>query len=225
MGFYRKISFILFGEVANKIEKFFPEVKLELKRARLVYSAQEYLSIAIMTSFIIFLCEIPSLAFIFGFLFKTFLFAFITSFTVSFFLSIGFFFFFIQYPRMIANRRAKRIDRDVPVLALYLSTISKSNLPISHLFRILTRIFKRKELGEELSSIVKNTEIFGLDITTSIEKVAKKTPSEKLKELLWGIISTIRGNADISLYLKEKSNEFLNRYKSMMNKLSRNLSI
>lgn len=225
MQFYRKVSFILFGEIAEKLVPLFPEVKTDLKKARLKYSAQEYLTVAIMTSFIIFQFEIPLLAFIFGFLFKTFLFGFITAFTVSFFLSIGFFFLFIYYPRMVANRRAKKIEEKLPFATIHLSAISKSKLPLHQSIKILTKFSEYEELNEELNSIVNDTEIFGLDIATALERAANRSPSKNLRELLWGILSTLRVGADISTYLREKSREFLNQYRRKLNEFSKNLSI
>ena len=107
MGFYTKISFRMFSQFSESVSYYFSELKLNLKRARIKLSLQEYISIAIMTCFIVFLSTFPVLSFLFGFVFQTFLFSFISSFTISLMITIGCFILFINYPMLIIKEKAK----------------------------------------------------------------------------------------------------------------------
>ncbi len=225
MQFFRKASFILFGELAEKFLDFFPDLKLDLKRARLKYSAQEYLTLAIMTSFIIFQVETPIFAFVYGFLFKNFSFAFFMALTTSLFLTISFFFLFINYPKMVAGKRSKQIETKLPFVAIHLSAISKSKLPPANMFKILTKFKEYKEVNEEFNSIIRDTEIFGLDIETALERASERSPSKNLRELLWGILSTIRAGGELSVYLREKAKEFMAIYRERLNDFAKNLTL
>ncbi|HKZ45498.1 MAG TPA: hypothetical protein VJ343_02225, partial [archaeon] len=83
MGSYNRAAMALFGQVSDQVTPYFYEIRGDLKRAGMRISLQEYIGSAIFTSFLIFICEILILSYIFGFVFQSFLFGFITAFTAS----------------------------------------------------------------------------------------------------------------------------------------------
>ena len=89
MSAYNKLAFRFFSQISENISGYFIDVKTNLKKARIKLSVQEYISIAIMTSFIVFVVGFPILSFLFGLMFQTFMFSFISSFTVSIALTIA----------------------------------------------------------------------------------------------------------------------------------------
>ena len=89
MGFYTKLSMRLFGKLVEPYSYYFSDLKKELQMAKLGMSLEEYLSMAVMTSFLVFIIELPLLALILALLRLGFLFSFVTAITVSiFFLSL-----------------------------------------------------------------------------------------------------------------------------------------
>lgn len=225
MNSYTKMSFRLFNKTVENVHPYFPEIKVNLKRAKMKLSVQEYISVAIMTSFIIFLISLPIYAFLFGFFFQNFLFSFISSFTASVFTTIGAFFMIIYYPQMIINQKAKEIDNNLPFAALYLATVSSSKLPLYKTFEIFSKFSEYGELTKEVNMITNDMEAFGLDINTALERAVDRTGSKNFKELLWGLLSTVRSGGNLNIYLKEKSKTFINEYRRQLYEFSHSLTI
>lgn len=214
-----------FGGIAESLLPYFPEIKTDLKRAKMKEAVQEYVSKGILTSLIIFLFELPILSFTFALVFQSFFFAFITAFTVSIFLTIGFFLLFINYPKFIIKDRAKKIDTNLPFALLYLSTIVGSKLPLHQVFKIFSKFSKYGIITEEISGIANDIEAFGMDVNTALERAVERTSSKQFKELLWGILSVSRAGGDMNEFLKEKSRSYLAEYRRKLFEFSRQLTI
>jgi flagellar protein FlaJ len=215
----------MFSEVSENVIPYFTDIKTDLKKAGIRESLQEYLSIAILTCLVIFLIELPVFSFIFGFVFQSFLFAFITSITVALFLTVAFFFLFLNYPKTIIREKAKKLDRSLPFALLYLSTVAGSKLPLFKVFEIFARFGGYKEVVREVSLINEDIRVFGLDINTALERAVERVPSEKFQEMLWGILSTIRSGGDLNIYLKAKSKNLMEDYRRKLYEFSRTLAI
>jgi archaellum biogenesis protein FlaJ (TadC family) len=222
---YSKLAFRFFGKQVRPLVGIFPDVKTDLKKARLKYSAQEYFSLAIFTTFLIFLIALPILAFLFGFLSASFLFSFVSAFTVGICIALITFMFFLNYPKFVIKQRAKEIDRTLPFASLYLSTVASSKLPLHKTFELFSKFSGYGEIAEEMNTITSDTKLFGLDIHTALERGVDRSPSKSLSELLWGILSTLRAGADLSAYLKQKSLSFMQEYRKKLYEFSHSLTI
>jgi len=225
MSEYIKIAMRMFSPVIDTISPYFTNLNLDLKRAKIKMSAQEYLAGGILLSFLIFIIEIPLLSFIFALAFQNFLFGFITSMTVSFFLTAIFFFVYISYPNVIIRNRAKNIDVVLPFASLQMATVASSKLPLYKVFQIFSKFASSGDLAEELGRIQTEMKLFGIDINTALEKAIERTPSKSLKELLYGILSTSRSGGDVSVYLREKSKSFMAEYRRKLFEYSHQLTI
>lgn len=225
MSFYSRLAFRLFSEVSENVTPYFIDIKSDLKKARMRESLQEYLSTAILTCFVIFLVELPIFSLIFGFIFQSFLFAFLTAITVALFLTVAFFFLFLNYPKTIIRDRSKKLDDSLPFASLYLSTISGSKLPLHKMLEIFSRFSGYKEMVREVNSINDDIKIFGLDVNTALERAIERTPSKNFQELLWGILSTIRAGGDLTNYLKAKAKDLMEDYRRKVREFSHTLTI
>lgn len=213
MTFYTKLGMRMFGPLSENIIPYFSELKSDIKKARLKTSLQEYFSNAILTSALIFAFEMPLLSFIFSLYFQNFLFGFISSFTTTAFLTVIFFFAFINYPKIILRERAKKIESDLPFASIYISSIAGSKLPLDKVFEIFSKYSHYEDIRDEITSITKDTEIFGMDINTALERAVERTPSNNLKELFWGIVSMSKTGGDLYVYIKEKTKTFVAEYR------------
>ena len=225
MGFYTKTAMRMFNQLTDKILPYFFDVKLDLKKARIKISLQEYISSAILTSFLVFICEIVILSFIFGLVFQSFLFGFITAFTASTFLSVVFFYAYLNYPKIIIKERSKNIDSNLPYASLYLATIAGSKLPLHKTLEVFAKFSRHGQLKEEMSTITNEIDAFGIDVNTALERAIERTPSKGLKELLWGILSVNRSGGNVDIFLKEKSKTFVAEFRRKLFEFSRQLAI
>ena len=106
------------------------------------------------------------------------------------------------YPGMKASNRKLPIENNMPYISNFLTLLSSSNVPPSTIFRSVARIDTLKEVRQEFSNIVRDVEIFGVDLMNSILENAKYTPNDKLRELLIGYVATVRTGGNPTDYLK-----------------------
>ena len=222
---YKKFSYRTVYPQIEKYMESFESINFDLKKAGMKVSLPEYISMAIMTSIIVFIIEfpfmliitlfIPNFSIIMGILF---------SFSLSIVFSISIFFFFYIYPSMTANGRKRKIDFALPFATLYLATASGSNAPPKTMFKILSKFEEYGELNKEAREITKNIDIIGMSTLEAIKKAADKSPSEEFKELLWGIDTTISTGGNLSRYLHGKARTYIEQYKRMMKDYSKKVS-
>lgn len=224
MGVYTKLGMRVFGELAEKITPFFRDLIEDLRRAGFELSLQEYLSMALLTAFIVFLVEIPTLTFIISVLTRTFLFSLLSAFLLSLGFATFIFFLFLGYPKAIIKDKAKEIDRTLPIATLHLFTIAQTKLPLDKVFKIFEK-FVAGGIRREIGRIVTDVDVFGIDINTALERAVARSPSKDFKELLWGILSTNRAGGDLGIYLKEKSSTFLEDFRRRLYEFSHQLTL
>ena len=81
------------------------------------------------------------------------------------------------------------------------------------------------EVSKEFEKIYRDVEVFGMDLLGAIRKTASRTPSEELKELLWGLESILTSGSNVENYLREKSRLFIAEYRRRLEKYSDTLSL
>ncbi len=225
MGLYTTLAMRFFSEYGLKLSKYFAETSEELRRVGMGMSPQEYFSVAIFTSFIVFLAELPSLTFIMAVIVqKSPLFSFFSAFLMSSGCTAGIFFLFLGYPKSVGRDKTREIERDLPLTTLHLFTVSQTRLPLHKIFEMFSR-FARGETKKEVGKIVRDVRFFGLDIDSALERAINRTPSKDFRELLLGILSTRRAGGSVSSYLREKASTFTEDYRRKLYEFSRQLTI
>jgi flagellar protein FlaJ len=225
MGFYTKISFRFFSQISEQAAEYFGELKQNLRKSRIKLSIQEYISIVIMTCFIIFLSTFPALSMFFGFVFAQPALAFVFSLTVCIGLAVVTMIVFLQYPKILIREKEKRIDDALPFAALYLSTVASSKLPLHKTFEIFTRFSEYGDLTNEIKSITNDVKYFGLDVNTALERAVHRSPSKALKEMFWGMLSTIQSGGDLAKFLNETAVNLITEYRRKLYEFSHQLTL
>jgi flagellar protein FlaJ len=106
------------------------------------------------------------------------------------------------YPGMKASNRSGPIDRNLPYITNFLTLLSSSNVPPSLIFESMAKIDSLKEVRLEFSNIIRDIEVFGNDLMSSIVENAKLTPNDTLGEILEGYVATVRTGGNPTEYLK-----------------------
>ncbi|MBI2546964.1 MAG: type II secretion system F family protein [Candidatus Aenigmarchaeota archaeon] len=203
----------------------FPDLKDDLKKAAMKISAREYLSNGLLGSFLFFLAEIPGLSFIFGLFSKSIALSLITSVTISALLTIIIFYLFTKYPSTIISDKSKKIDTFLPFASLFLSTIAGTKLPLNQVFKIFSQNSNYPEITQQIKTMNNDMEVFGLDVHTALQKAVDRTPSKKMKEMLYGIMSTSISGGDIAIYLREKAKSQMADYRRSLDEYSKKITV
>ncbi len=217
------IAVPMFKPLIPYFEKLFNE--REIRLAGLNYTVEEWTGIFLFVSVLTLI-----FSFLVGFV-PTFLLygnlgiSLVAGFMISFFSSSIVIFYFKIYLKLIANSRAKRIDNVLHFASLYMATIAGSGAPPVEIFKVMSKLEGVGEVRKIAANIVRDIDVFGLSLTEALEKEAKNTPSQKFRELLWGIKKIITSGGDLQSYLVEKGNRFLEDYKRRLEEFSRNMSM
>jgi len=106
------------------------------------------------------------------------------------------------YPGMKSGNRRIPIEVNLPYISSFLALLSSSNVPPRTIFRSVARVDTLREVRQEFSNMVRDVEVFGQDLLTSILENAKYTPSDKLREILNGYVITVRTGGNPTEYLQ-----------------------
>jgi flagellar protein FlaJ len=225
MSFFEDLAFRLFGQASEFVSQYFTDIRSELKQSRLRYSLQEFISISMLTSFLIFIFLLPVLSFLLAFVLQSFLFSFIFAITLSTIAAVSSFFLILNYPKTIRQARAKDVDGALPFATLYLSTITSSKLPLHKTIEIFSKFATSGEMGNQVNEMIQDMKVFGMDVNTALERAINRSPSKAFKELLYGILSTVKAGGDLTTFLREKSKNFLAEYRRRIYEFSHNLTV
>ena len=216
--------------LGKRIERLFPQFQdlhVQLKKGGVRITYKAYVSFMIFISIITFatsltlslimlplLMNVPFLSpanFILGFMLAglTFIMTLILTY---------------MYPGMKASNRKRPIENNMPYISSFLTLLSSSNVPPSTIFRSVARIETLSEVRQEFSNIVRDVEIFGTDLMTSILENAKYTPNEKLREMLIGYVATVRTGGSPTEYLKIQTENITKERMSKLDVMLESLS-
>jgi len=128
------------------------------------------------------------------------------------------------YPGMKASNRKGPIDQNLPYIANFLTLLSSSNVPPSVIFESISKIDTLKEARLEFSNIIRDIQIFGSDLLTSILDNAKLTPNNQLRELLLGYVATIKTGGNPTEYLKITADKITKERMTKLDQMLESLS-
>jgi len=225
VSFYGKIALHHLGKTLEPHLDLFTDLKKDLKMSDMKKTLMEYLTTSVLTCILIFVIEVPVLSLIFSLLGLSLLFSLFMAFTVSILLSALFFVLFINYPKFKIRDKARAIEKSLPFAGIYLSTIASSRLPPHKIFKIFSTFEEYGEITEEAKRIVADMEMFGMNVYDSLEKAIDRTPSKELRGLFYAMISTLKAGGELSVYLFEKSQTFLDNYRRKLKEFAHSLSV
>ncbi|MBR9680853.1 MAG: hypothetical protein GOU98_03460 [Candidatus Altiarchaeota archaeon] len=213
-----------FGNLANSLG--LPDsTRIKLRRAGIPMTGEEYSSLVLAASIFIPLIIaflISMILIILGTDLLLLIPYFLIIFTV---LAVVIFLIGDSYPGMKIGDIKKNIMNNLPFSTIYLTTLSGSGMTPFQMFRILSHFDEFGEVSKEAQRITRDIELLGLDIATALEKAADRTPSSQLRELFWGMRSTITTGGDLNSFLIEKSRSYMGDYRRFLDKFVDQLSI
>ncbi|MBI1972001.1 MAG: type II secretion system F family protein [Candidatus Aenigmarchaeota archaeon] len=225
-----KIAFKYFGGIVKPYLKHFDPLREGLVKADMRVSIHEYVSNMVFVSFMIMLVGWPTVSLLLGLAFgyaqiSSVALAVTMSFTLSLVLSSMSFAAMYYYPSLSASSRKRKIENSLPFGTMYMATIASSGAPPTKMFKIISDFSEFGELSREVSRIYTDTEIFGMDVKTALQKASERTPSEKFKDLLWGLSTIITTGGSMSEYLHEKSKSYMADFRRSIKDYSEQMSL
>ncbi|NIO44310.1 MAG: hypothetical protein GTN36_02040 [Candidatus Aenigmarchaeota archaeon] len=221
----RNLSFKFFRHSLDPFVNLFESIKPDLLKADIGLTLVEYVYVTFFSILLFFIIEFPLITIITSIILQDLILAILFSFTLNIVIVLVVFFLFYTYPSMAAGNRKKNIESAIPFATTYMATIANSGAPPITMFRVISKFEEYGEVSKEAGKIYRDVEVFGMDIVGAIRKTANRTPSEELKELLWGLDTVLTSGGNIGDFLHEKSRLFIAEYGRRLQRYSRTLSI
>jgi len=221
----RDLSFKFFKHSLDSSVNLFESIKPDLLKANIDLSLLEYVYVMFFSILLFFIVEFPLVTIITSIVLKDILLAVLFSFTLNIVIVLIVFFIFYTYPSLVAGKRKKDIDSALPFASTYMAAIANSGAPPITMFGVISQFKEYGEVSKEAEKIYRDVKVFGMDLTGALRKTANRTPSEELKELLWGLDNVLTTGGNLSDFLHEKSRLFIADYGRKLQEYSRTLSV
>jgi flagellar protein FlaJ len=132
---------------------------------------------------------------------------------------------FYIYPIVRKDNLKRNLEDSLPFTTGYLSILAGAGVPPSQMFRSLAKIDTKLAISQEAKNIVRDVELFGVDIITAMDTASKRTPSEKFRDLLEGFIATMHSGGDLRKYLSERSKQYMRLQRIALRRLADSLGV
>jgi len=128
---------------------------------------------------------------------------------IPFLLGILVFFISLMLPSIKAKARGKKINLYLAYSLNFISAMSSAGITPTEIFKSLSKQDIYGEIKEEASWIYRDVTLLGSDIITAIRANIERTPSQKFKEFLQGMIVTVTSGGSLKTYFMSKANQYM----------------
>lgn len=114
----------------------------------------------------------------------------------------------MMLPSMKARSRGKRLDWRLPYASNFIAAMAAANATPEAIFKSLAEqedIYG--EVSREAAWIYRDTEVLGKDTLSALNAAVHRSPSEKWKDFLQGIVSTLTSGGDLKLYFLSRAED------------------
>lgn len=225
LSLYKRVSLLLFEGIVDKHIEIFRPLEDHMKKSRMRILLKTWVSMIFMTSvialvasfagiyvFLTYFFEVSFMIYIFSIIFFPIMIASIVAIT------------FYVYPSQKKKSIETSIENNLPFAITHMAAVASSGIPPEFMFELLTGFREYGEISNESKMIMRNIKTFGMSSVDAIKNVGERTPSRNLREILFGIVTTIESGGNLIDYLKEMSEKALFDYRIKREKYLKTLS-
>ncbi|MCW4017456.1 MAG: type II secretion system F family protein [Candidatus Bathyarchaeota archaeon] len=221
-----RTAYRLVGEKVGRALPIFKDLDSHLQKAGLKISFQAYVSLTVFTTLIAAVSVGVALPLVlsvfFGMAVLPLLLFGVGGGLLAGASSIVVFYFLPVY---LADKHKREVDDELPFTTGYMAILASAGVSPEKIFSSLATLKQPLAASLESKDIVRSINLFGMDIISALEKTAGQTSSEKFKEILEGIISTMHSGGNLAAYLREKFRAHVQLRKLSLKKYSDTLSM
>jgi len=129
------------------------------------------------------------------------------------------------YPLYVSSSRANNIDANLPMITNFMSVLASSGMPPESIFESLAMVAKEFKIEKELSGIIADIKLRGLDLHTALHLAAEKSPSKRFAAMIDGVVTTSHLGGDLAGYLRELANKYKNERTIKLRRFIDNLAV
>lgn len=215
-GTLARVSNKVFGKLGESLSPLFKDLKFDLRNANILFLLPTYISMALFVTTISFFIA---------------LFLFILSMVIFpqnallwagwfFLLPIVTFLMFYMGPSLQKGTIEKNVSAELPFATIYMGAIAGSNVEPIRIFKIVAATPEYPFFGMEISKVINQVELYGLDLVNALKNVANTATNRRFAELLGGMATNILSGGSLKSYLDKKAENYLMDYRLEMEKYS-----
>jgi len=228
MGLEKPLSmaYQLMGDKTARFMPLFKDLDQTLQKSGLKVNFKVYVSLTILASLLITLPVAVVLPVLLFFVFNmslgsVLLFGFGGALFTWALSIIGFY----LYPVYRADKHKRELDDELPFTTGYMAILASAGVSPEKIFYSISNLNVPLAASTEAKEVVKNINLFGLDVISALEKASSRTPSEKLRDIIEGIISTIHAGGNLGAFLRRKFKTAMKLKRLSLKKYSDSLSV
>lgn len=132
---------------------------------------------------------------------------------------------FYIYPILRADGLKRALEDSLPFISGYMNILAGAGVSVANMFRSLAQTDASLAISSEARTIVRDMELFGIDVLSALEAASKRTPSARFKELLEGLIATVHSGGNMEKYLAQRSKQYIRLKKIALRRFSDTLGV
>ncbi len=219
-------AYRFFGERTSMFLPLFKDADVNLRKSGIKVNFRAYVSLAFLATAI---ASIVALFSIFLVLFFVFQLSLVSSllfgvggslFTMALTL-IGFY----TYPILRADSLKRALEDGLPFISGYMEILAGAGVPVANMFRSLAQVDTSLSISSEARTIVRDMDLFGMDVISALEATSSRTPSAKFKELIEGLIATVHSGGNMEKYLSQRSRYYMRLKKIALRRFADTLGV
>jgi archaeal flagellar protein FlaJ len=125
------------------------------------------------------------------------------------FISVLTYMILLSRPKSRAKARKKKIDLNLAYAINFISAMASAGVTPTEIFKSLSKQKIYSEVKDESAWIYRDVSLLGFDILTAIKKNIARTPSQKFKEFLQGMVVTVTSGGSLRTYFMNKADQYL----------------
>jgi flagellar protein FlaJ len=132
---------------------------------------------------------------------------------------------FHLYPIYRADKHKRELDDELPFTTGYMSILASAGVSPEKMFNSLATLSAPLAASSEARDVVTNVSLFGMDIISALEKASSRTPSQKVRDMIEGMISTIHTGGNLGSFLRERFKSHMKLKRVSLKKFADSLSV
>ena len=219
-------AYRLVGSKSTRFLPLFKDLDQDLQKAGLRANFRAYVSLTLLASFLIALPVALATSLL---LFLIFHMPLVTAFLFGIGAALFTWVFsicgFYLYPVYRADKHKRELEDELPFTTGYMAILASAGVSPEKIFNSLSTLSAPLAASSEAKETIKHINLFGLDVISALERVSNRTPSEKLRDTIEGMISTIHTGGNLGTFLREKFKTHMKLKRLALKKYADSLSV
>jgi len=128
-------------------------------------------------------------------------------------------FFLLYYPLYRKNQLKTQIENSLLYTLSYMAALSAGGIPIEKIMERVSEVEESEALKMIASKFMADVRIFGLDVSSALRDVARRSPSELMEKLLEGLRNVIQTSGDLRSLLTYEVGRMLERRREKLKRM------